>query len=196
MKFSSRDDVHLTAVQERVEAPPMIPNRAQKSVATASDRVPHDADLVRGLTRSATTALVVGTVIGTGVFIKTAIMAQDTGSASTVLLAWVAAGVLSMCGALTYAELGAMLPHAGGEYVYLRHAYGELAAFLFGWMRFVVGGTGSIAMGWIIHRYGFRHAFGTAACLAAASLPYFFVVGRRAWSAAATSRAGLDGQSA
>jgi APA family basic amino acid/polyamine antiporter len=124
----------------------MIPNRAQKSVATASDRVPHDADLVRGLTRSATTALVVGTVIGTGVFIKTAIMAQDTGSASTVLLAWVAAGVLSMCGALTYAELGAMLPHAGGEYVYLRHAYGELAAFLFGWMRFVVGGTGSIAI--------------------------------------------------
>jgi MFS family permease len=57
-------------------------------------------------------------------------------------------------------------------------------------------GTGSIAMGWIIHRYGFRHAFGTAACLAAVSLPYFFVVGRRAWSAAATSRAGLDGQSA
>ena len=83
-----------------------------------------EADLVRGLSLSATTALVVGTVIGTGVFIKTAIMAQDTGSASTVLLAWIAAGVLSMCGALTYAELGAMLPHAGGEYVYLRHAYG------------------------------------------------------------------------
>ena len=105
-----------------------------------------EADLVRGLSLSATTALVVGTVIGTGVFIKTAIMAQDTGSASTVLLAWIAAGVLSMCGALTYAELGAMLPHAGGEYVYLRHAYGELAAFLFGWMRFVVGNSGSIAI--------------------------------------------------
>jgi APA family basic amino acid/polyamine antiporter len=102
--------------------------------------------LVRGLTLSATGALVVGTVIGTGVFIKTAIMAQDTGSAAMVLLAWVAAGVLSMCGALTYAELGAMLPHAGGEYVYLRHAYGELAAFLYGWMRFAVGGTGSIAI--------------------------------------------------
>ena len=125
----------------------MITNRAQKPVATVPARTPHDdADLLRGLTRTATTALVVGTVIGTGVFIKTAIMAQDTGSASTVLLAWVAAGVLSMCGALTYAELGAMLPHAGGEYVYLRHAYGELAAFLFGWMRFVVAGTGSIAI--------------------------------------------------
>jgi APA family basic amino acid/polyamine antiporter len=117
------------------------------SVSAATDRIsPDEIDLVRGLTLPATTALVVGTVIGTGVFIKTAIMAQDTGSASTVLLAWVAAGVLSMCGALTYAELGAMLPHAGGEYVYLRHAYGELAAFLFGWMRFVVGGTGSIAV--------------------------------------------------
>jgi len=117
------------------------------SLSPERDQVPaDDARLVRGLTLPATTALVVGTVIGTGVFIKTAIMAQDTGSASTVLLAWVAAGVLSMCGALTYAELGAMLPHAGGEYVYLRHAYGELAAFLFGWMRFVVGGTGSIAI--------------------------------------------------
>jgi len=102
--------------------------------------------LVRGLTLPATMSLVVGTVIGTGVFIKTAIMAQDTGSAAMVMLAWVAAGVLSMCGALTYAELGAMLPHAGGEYVYLRHSYGELAAFLFGWMRVVVAGTGSIAI--------------------------------------------------
>jgi APA family basic amino acid/polyamine antiporter len=116
-------------------------------VATRSDQVSNGEDhLVRGLSLSATTALVVGTVIGTGVFIKTAIMAQDTGSAATVLLAWIAAGLLSMCGALTYAELGAMLPHAGGEYVYLRHAYGELAAFLFGWMRFVVGNSGSIAI--------------------------------------------------
>jgi APA family basic amino acid/polyamine antiporter len=115
-------------------------------IRTDPQRLDGDEQLVRGLTLPATTALVVGTVIGTGVFIKTAIMAQDTGSASMVLLAWIAAGVLSMCGALTYAELGAMLPHAGGEYVYLRQAYGDLAAFLFGWMRFVVGGTGSIAI--------------------------------------------------
>ena len=86
----------------------------RSSVATS--RAPHAASgeqLVRGLTLGATTALVVGTVIGTGVFIKTAIMAQDTGSAPIVLTAWIAAGALSMCGALTYAELGAMLPHAG-----------------------------------------------------------------------------------
>lgn len=102
--------------------------------------------LVRGLTLADTTALVVGTVIGTGVFIKSAIMAQDAGSPVLVLAAWVAAGLLSLAGALSYAELGAMLPHAGGEYVYLRRSYGELAAFLFGWMRFVVAGSGSIAI--------------------------------------------------
>jgi APA family basic amino acid/polyamine antiporter len=101
---------------------------------------------VRSLTLADTTALVVGTVIGTGVFLKTAIMAQDVGSPGLVLAAWVAAGLLSLAGALTYAELGAMLPHAGGEYVYLRHSYGEAAAFAFGWMRFFVAGSGSIAI--------------------------------------------------
>jgi len=103
-------------------------------------------ELVRGLTLTDTTALVVGTVIGTGVFLKSAIMAQDAGSPLLVLAAWVAAGLLSLAGALSYAELGAMLPHAGGEYVYLRRSYGELTAFLFGWMRFVVAGSGSIAV--------------------------------------------------
>ena len=72
----------------------------------------HQRDqLVRGLTLTDTTALVVGTVIGTGVFIKSAIMAQDAGSPLLVLTAWVAAGLLSLAGALSYAELGAMLPH-------------------------------------------------------------------------------------
>ena len=71
--------------------------------------------LVRGLTLTDTTALVVGTVIGTGVFIKSAIMAQDAGSPLLVLAAWVAAGLLSLAGALTYAELGAMLPRPAGS---------------------------------------------------------------------------------
>ena len=122
---------------------------------TASSRVSGGSDpgagtrreqLVRGLTLTDTTALVVGTVIGTGVFIKSAIMAQDAGSPMLVLAAWVAAGLLSLAGALSYAELGAMLPQAGGEYVYLRRSYGELAAFLYGWMRFLVAGSGSIAI--------------------------------------------------
>ncbi len=102
-------------------------------------------ELVRGLGLVPTTSLVVGTIIGTGVFLKTARMAQATGTPSLVLLAWVAAGLLSLAGALSYAELGAMLPEAGGEYVYLRAAYGDLPAFLFGWMRLAVGSTGSIA---------------------------------------------------
>ena len=102
--------------------------------------------LVRGLTFQDTTALVVGTIIGTGVFLKTAKMAQAVGSPELVLLAWLAAGILSLAGALTYAELGAMLPKAGGEYVFLRAAYGDLPAFLFGWMRIVVGSAGSIAI--------------------------------------------------
>ena len=73
-------------------------------------------------------------------------MAQAVGAPQWVLLAWVVAGLLSLAGALTYAELGALLPQAGGEYVYLRTAYGDLPAFLFGWMRITVGGAGSIAI--------------------------------------------------
>src|ERR1043166_7054694 len=107
-----------------------------------SDQKP---ELVRGLNLGATTSLVVGTIIGTGVFLKTAKMAQAVGSPQLVLLVWVAAGLLSLAGALTYAELGAMLPKAGGEYVYLRHSYGEASAFLFGWQRFIVAGSASIA---------------------------------------------------
>ncbi|HTA31167.1 MAG TPA: amino acid permease [Candidatus Cybelea sp.] len=102
-------------------------------------------ELVRGLDLSAATALVVGTMIGTGVFLKTARMAQAVGTPLLVLLAWVAAGLLSLAGALSYAELGAMLPKAGGEYVYLRAAYGDMPAFFFGWMRLVIGSSGSIA---------------------------------------------------
>jgi APA family basic amino acid/polyamine antiporter len=81
--------------------------------------------LIRGLTATDTTALVVGTVIGTGVFLKSAVMAQEVGTPALVLGAWLAAGLLSLAGALSYAELGAMLPDAGGEYVYLRKSYGR-----------------------------------------------------------------------
>lgn len=93
----------------------------------------HHLSLKRALTPAGSIAIVVGTVIGTGIFLKTALMTQLLGSAGWVLGAWVAAGVLSLAGSLTYAELGAMLPHAGGPYVYLREAYGKLPAFLFGW---------------------------------------------------------------
>src|SRR5579863_4339047 len=106
-----------------------------------------DTQLVRGLTLTSSTTLVIGSIIGTGVFFKAAIMSQQVGSPALVLAAWLVAGLLSLAGALTYAELGAMLPHAGGEYLYVRTAYGDTAGFLNGWMRFVVGSAGIAALG-------------------------------------------------
>lgn len=72
-------------------------------------------------------------------------MAQQVGTSALVLAAWAAAGLLSLAGALTYAELGALFPQAGGDYLYLREAYGEAPAFLYGWTFFVVGAGGGIA---------------------------------------------------
>ncbi len=80
----------------------------------------------RSLSFIAALALVIGTMIGTGVFLKAAIMSQTVGSSYWVLVAWVVAGLLSLAGALTYAEIGALFPKAGGEYVYLKEGYGEL----------------------------------------------------------------------
>ena len=104
-----------------------------------------DAKLVRGLGPWAAASLVVGTIIGTGIFLKTTTMAQTAGSAAWVLAAWGCAGALSLFGALTYAELGAMFPRAGGEYVFLRHGYGPGMGYLFAWNRFWIATPGSIA---------------------------------------------------
>jgi len=89
--------------------------------------------------------LVIGTIIGTGIFLKTTTMSLLVGSATWVLMAWAVAGLLSLVGALVYAELGELFPEAGGEYVYLRSAYGDWLGFLYGWMRFWIGSPGSIA---------------------------------------------------
>ncbi len=90
-------------------------------------------------------AIVVGTVIGSGVFVvpKRAVLA--TGSPDWVTLVWIVGGLLSLAGALTYAELSSMMPEAGGEYVYLREAYGPFFAFVYGWTQFWVAKSGSIA---------------------------------------------------
>jgi len=101
--------------------------------------------LLRELGVSQASAIVVGTIIGSGIFLVPAEMMQAVGSAQLVYLAWIVGGVLSMAGAITYAELGAMKPQAGGEYVYIRDAYGELPAFLYGWTWFVIAKPGSIA---------------------------------------------------
>jgi APA family basic amino acid/polyamine antiporter len=94
---------------------------------------------------SQATAIVVGTIIGSGIFLVPREMMQDTGSSSLVYLAWIAGGLLSLFGAMTYAELGSMLPYAGGEYVYLRGAYGDTPAFLYMWTWFAVAKPASIA---------------------------------------------------
>ena len=101
--------------------------------------------LVRGLGPVATTAIVVGNVIGTGVFLKSRVMTCNVGTPGRVITVWVVAGLLSLAGALTYAELAAMWPRAGGEYVFIRNAYNSRLAFLFGWMRFFASGAGSLA---------------------------------------------------
>ncbi len=101
--------------------------------------------LIRQLGLFDSTMMMMGIVIGSGIFLTTGIMAQAVPSAPMVLLAWLLGGLLILAGALTYAELGVSLPEAGGQYVYLREAYGHLFGFLFGWKMFLVNMTGSIA---------------------------------------------------
>ena len=101
--------------------------------------------LLRGLGLAAAISVIIGNVIGTGVFLKARVMTCNVGDATWVLVAWIAAGLLSLAGALTYAELTAMKPMAGGEYVFLRDAYGRLSSFLFGWMQMFIAKPGSQA---------------------------------------------------
>lgn len=101
--------------------------------------------LVRGLGLLAAVSVIIGNVIGTGVFLKARVMTCNVGSPGWVLAAWVAAGLLSLAGALTYAELTAMKPAAGGEYVFLRDAFGRTTSFLFGWMQMFIAKPGSQA---------------------------------------------------
>jgi APA family basic amino acid/polyamine antiporter len=102
-------------------------------------------ELARDLGASHATAIVVGTIIGSGIFLVPAEMMQAAGSAKLVYLAWIVGGLLSFFGAMTYAELGAMKPQAGGEYVYIRDGYGPLAAFLYAWTWFLIAKPASIA---------------------------------------------------
>ena len=129
----------------------------------------------RGLNLLHATSLVVGITIGTGIFLKSAVMAQAVGTPALVLGAWIVAGLIAIFGALSFAELGALLPHAGGEYVYLRAAFGEVPGFLYVFNSFVVGGASISAYGaavaiflgdiyrfdslWYVHTW---HVLGTA----------------------------------
>jgi APA family basic amino acid/polyamine antiporter len=101
--------------------------------------------LVRGLSLTDASMIVVGSMIGSGIFITSAESARLVGAPGWLLIAWALAGVLTITGALCCAELAAMMPHAGGQYVFLREAYGPAAGFLFGWSLLLVIQTGTIA---------------------------------------------------
>ena len=114
-------------------------------MATATDATSTRTGLLRDLGASQAASIVVGVVIGSGIFLVPAEMMQAAGSARLVYLAWIVGGIVSFFGAVTYAQLGAMKPQSGGEYVYIRDAYGPLAGFLTGWTWTVVVKPSSLA---------------------------------------------------
>src|ERR1700692_2572131 len=115
------------------------------SASTGSRASSARPELIRGMGPWAAIAVNVANMIGTGVFLKTRVMTCNVGSPKIVLLVWVAAGLLSLAGTFSYSEIAAMMPEAGGDYVYLRRAYGRLVGFLYGWMAFTVARAGSQA---------------------------------------------------
>lgn len=99
-------------------------------------------------------AVVVGGIIGSGIFLKPGIVAQELDNFGLIINVWIAVGLITLCGALSLAELAAMLPHAGGPYVYLREAYGRLPAFLWGWTEMTIirpGSVGALATATVIY---------------------------------------------
>src|SRR5438132_11912224 len=128
--------------------PPALDTRGSVTVASrpvSLAAVPRAA-LTRTLRLRDLAFIVVGTVIGSGIFVVPGAVLRDTGGdVGYALLVWALGGGLSLLGALTYGELGGMLPEAGGAYVYVREAFGRLPAFLLGWTLFFVISTGSVA---------------------------------------------------
>ena len=104
-----------------------------------------DKELVKGLGLTSSTMLVMGSMIGSGIFIVSAEIAREVDSPALLIAAWAVAGFMTIVAALSYGELAAMMPRAGGQYVYLREALGPLWGFLYGWTLFLVIQTGTIA---------------------------------------------------
>jgi APA family basic amino acid/polyamine antiporter len=119
-------------------------------LSTTTDGLKTNEGLVRAIGLGSAILFVVGSVIGSGIFLTTGVMAQTVPSTSLLLLAWLLGGVLAIAGGLTYAEMGAMFPRSGGVYVFLKEAYGALPAFLYGWAALLVvisGGIAAVAVG-------------------------------------------------
>lgn len=121
------------------------------------------------------TLLVIGSVLGSGIFLTTGIMFQELPSVTLVLVAWTAGGLLAMAGGLTYAEMGSMFPRSGGLYVFLSEAYGPVLGFLFGWACLLVILTGSVAavaVGFAEYFSYFVPSLGTDRVLLALEMPW------------------------
>ena len=112
---------------------------------TQTNAAPAGPQFIQGLGLLDSTMIVAGSMIGSGIFIVSADIARQVGSAGWLLVVWLVTGVLTLIGALSYGELAAMMPKAGGQYVYLREALGPLWGFLYGWTLFLVIQTGTIA---------------------------------------------------
>src|SRR3977135_1218855 len=110
----------------------------------ATTQQPH-ADFVKAISRLDATALVVGSMIGAGIFSVSAEMLREVHAPGLLLVVWTVSGIVTLMGALTYGELAAMFPRAGGQYVYLREGISPLFGYLYGWTLFVVIQTGTIA---------------------------------------------------
>src|SRR6266403_3398153 len=118
---------------------------ATSVTATGTVAAKGEHEFVRAIGLFDGTMIVVGSMIGSGIFIVAADISRQTGSAGGLLLTWILTGCLTIAAALAYGELAAMFPHAGGQYVYLREAYSPLWGFLYGWTLFLVIQTGTIA---------------------------------------------------
>src|SRR5450631_484891 len=106
---------------------------------------PTNGKFIRGLGLLDSTMLVAGSMIGSGIFIVSSIIARQVGAPGWLLVVWLVTGVLTLMAALSYGELAAMMPKAGGQYVYLREAFSPLWGFLYGWTLFLVIQTGTVA---------------------------------------------------
>src|SRR5262244_180070 len=104
-----------------------------------------DSGLVKGLGLVDSTTLVMGSMIGSGIFIVAADISRQVNSPGLLMMTWFVTAALTLIAALSYGELAAAMPHAGGQYIYLREAFGPLSGFLFGWTTFMVIQTGTIA---------------------------------------------------
>ena len=135
-----------------------------------------NGELIRGLGVWAAGSLVVGNIVGSGIFLVSSSMIRGVETPEAVFLVWIFGGLLSLSGALAYAELGAMLPHSGGDYVYLREAYGRLWGFLYGWTKFLVMTTAAMATLAIAFALYFTFFFPSLP-LKAVALAVLFVLG-------------------